>query len=239
MSKLRILCLHGFTSNGSIHQHQVRKITNQCSSDFDFLFPDGPHEVYTSQNKPDNAWGDFVAANSTSGHRAWWFAKDPDPTTNEPGGFQGLEKSLDYLGRFIEKSGGQVDVIWGFSQGACFAGMLMALLHEKQRDHPFRKYLPKQQGLPRAGLFFSGFKARFSQYDSVYEHGIEVPTLHIMGEQDAIVTNERSETLKSVCRDGKTLKHDGGHNIPESEEDQAAIISFLREVFELKSRESI
>lgn len=113
----------------------------------------------------------------------------------------------------------------------------MALLHEKQRDHPLRSYLPKQQGLPRAGLFFSGFKARFPQYDSVYEHGIDVPTLHIMGEEDHIVTIKRSESLKSVCRDGGTLKHPGGHNIPESVEDQTVVVDFLREVLGSKSRE--
>ncbi|CZR57593.1 uncharacterized protein PAC_07482 [Phialocephala subalpina] len=243
MSRLRILCLHGFTSNGTVHAHQVRKITNQFSSDFEFLFPDGAHEVFMSERyKPDNAankaWMDFVVATSTAGHRAWWFAQDADPAKNDPGGFEGLEKSLEYIGKFIEKSG-PVDVIWGFSQGGCFAGMLMALLHEKQRDHPLRSYLPKQQGLPRAGLFFSGFKARFHQYDSVYEHGIDVPTLHIMGEEDKIVTIKRSETLKSVCRDGRTLKHPGGHNIPESEEDQTVIDEFLREVLNPKSRESL
>lgn len=115
----------------------------------------------------------------------------------------------------------------------------MALLHDKQRDHPMRKHLPEQQGLPRAGVFFSGFKPRFPHYDSVYEYGIEVPTLHIMGKRDMIVTIKRSETLKSVCNDARSLKHPGGHNIPDSEEDTAEIIRFLRAALEPKSRETL
>lgn len=71
----------------------------------------GAHEVYMSQRyKPDNAankaWMDFVAATSTAGHRAWWFAQDADPSKNYPGGFEGLEKSLEYIGKYIENSGG-------------------------------------------------------------------------------------------------------------------------------------
>src|SRR5438445_628258 len=36
MSKLRVLCLHGFTSNGSVHAHQVRNITSALSADSGF-----------------------------------------------------------------------------------------------------------------------------------------------------------------------------------------------------------
>lgn len=174
----------------------------------------------------------------SSGHRAWWFAKDPNPTTGDPGGFKGLEKSLDYIGNIIEESG-PIHAIWGFSQGGSFSGLLMALLHDKQTHHPLRKHLPKQQGMPRAGLFFSAFKPRFPQYDSVYEYGIQVPTLHIIGKRDMIVTSERSETLKSVCSDAWTLKHPGAHSIPDSEEHTAEIISFLRGALESQSRETL
>jgi hypothetical protein len=179
-----------------------------------------------------------VLTDQSSGHCGWWFAKEANPTTGDPGGFKGLEKSLEYIGNIMEKSG-PIHAIWGFSQGGCFAGFLTALLHDKQRDHPLRKYLPEKQGMPRAGLFFSAFKPRFPQYDSVYEYGIEVPTLHIMGEKDMIVTVERSETLKSVCSDARSLKHSGGHDIPDSEEDISEIVKFLGRALDLKSRETL
>jgi pimeloyl-ACP methyl ester carboxylesterase len=233
MSKPRVLCLHGFTSNGSVHAQQVRSITNALSADFDFLFPDGPHEVDMSKqiNPEDTAaklWSDYVLANSTSGHRAWWFARDADPANNQSGGFHGLERSLDYLGDLIQKTG-PVHVIWGFSQGACFAGMLISLLSDGLKDHPLRRYLPVHQGMPSAGVFYSGFKARFPQYDSVYALGIDIPTLHILGERDNVVSAKRSETLIRVCRDGSVLRHAGEHEIPTSTEDHAVIIRFLRD----------
>lgn len=60
---------------------------------------------YKPDNAANKAWMEFVAKVSTCGHRAWWFAKDPDLVTNEPGEFEGFEKSLDYIGELIEKTG--------------------------------------------------------------------------------------------------------------------------------------
>lgn len=179
-------------------------------------------------NPSTKAWADYISANSNAGHRAWWFAHDPNPATNEAGGFEGLERSLGYLGDLIQQTG-PVHVIWGFSQGACFAGMLTALLSEKNKDHPLRRYLPNSQGTPNAGIFFSGFKPRFQQYDSIYTPGIETPTMHVMGEQDTAVTIERSESLVEVFRQAKVLKHAGGHDVPKSGKDSESIIQFLRE----------
>ena len=231
MSKLRILCLHGFTANGGVHAHQARHITKALSSHFDFLFPDGPHEVdlSTQMNLSDpstKAWSEHVSTISTSGHRAWWFARDPNPASGEPGGFHGLERSIEHLGDLIRTTG-PVHAIWGFSQGACFAGMLVSLLSQKNRDHPLRQLLPKAQGLPNAGIFFSGFKARFEEYDEVYAPGIEIPTMHVMGELDETVTVERSMTLVSVCKHASVLRHGGGHDLPRTDEDRERIVQFL------------
>ncbi|TVY24033.1 putative hydrolase [Lachnellula hyalina] len=244
MSKLRILCLHGFTSNGSVHAHQVRHLTSSLSNDFDFLFPDGPEKVSLSSHMDPSkaaakAWVDYVSANSSgAGHRAWWFARDPDPVTKSPGGFEGLEKSLKSIGELIQRTG-PVHAIWGFSQGACFAGMLVALLGEKNREHPMRVHFPKEQGTPAAGIFFSGFKARFGQYDSIYAPGIEIPTMHVMGKKDTAVSMESSEGLVRVCQGAKVLKHLGGHDVPSSEGDREIIVNFLGEILRRNGKESL
>jgi hypothetical protein len=244
MSRLRILCLHGFTSNGSVHARQVRHLTSSLSNDFDFLFPDGP-EVVTLSNQMNpsdpstKAWSDYVSTNSSgAGHRAWWFARDTDPVTKSLGGFEGLEKSLKSIGDLIQRTG-PVHAIWGFSQGACFAGMLVSLLGEKNREHPMRIHFPKEQGTPAAGIFFSGFKARFEQYDSIYAPGIEIPTMHVMGDKDTAVDLTRSEEFASVCRGAKVLKHSGGHDVPKSETDREMILNFLRENLGEKNKQSL
>ncbi|CZS98378.1 uncharacterized protein RAG0_07157 [Rhynchosporium agropyri] len=233
MSKLRILCLHGFTSNGSVHAHQIRGITKALSAEYEFLFPVGPHEVEITENpkleRPSmKSWSEYVSKYSTSGHRGWWVTKEPNPANGEQGTFEGLEKSLKYIGDFIHNSG-PVHAIWGFSQGACFAGMLMALLSLKQMDNPLRNHLPCQLLVPSAGIFIAGFKARFPQYDSAYASGIDVPTLHVIGSQDVAVVPERSEALVKISTNPSVLRHGGGHNFPVSEEDQKIIIDFLRQ----------
>ena len=239
--KLRILCLHGFTSNGTMHALQMRSLTNALSNDFDFLFPDGPHHVdmpqqSISENPASKVWGEYVSANSTSGHRAWWFARDASPDSNEAGNYDGLERSLDYLGDYIQKEA-PIHAIWGFSQGACFAALLTALLSKQLKDHPLRKHLPTGQGPPSAGIFVSGFRARYSQYDSIYTLGIDVPTLHIIGEKDDAVSPKRSEALMKLCRDPIVLRHAGGHEIPSSAEHQATIVKFLLDNVRSESKE--
>ena len=232
MSRLRILCLHGFTSNGAVHAHQVRRITSQLP-EYEFLFPDGPHQVDIKEQmdmtKPANQlWSEVVMGLGTAGHRAWWFARDGDWQSKTTGGFYGLEESLAYLGQYLVECG-PVHAIWGFSQGACFAGMLCALFHPKLESHPLRKHFPQKAiTTPQSGVIFSGFRARFPQYDSLYEKGIDVPTLHVLGEQDPLVRSERSEALIRACKDSEFLKHAGGHDIPKGEEDIRSIVDFTR-----------
>lgn len=242
MSKLRILCLHGFTSNGTMLALQIRSLTDVLSRDFDFLFPDGLHHVDMSQqsvseNPASKAWSEYVSANSTSGHRAWWFARDAGLDSSEAGSYDGLERSLDYLGDYIQKKA-PIHAIWGFSQGACFAALLTALLSKQLKDHPLRKHLPASQGPPSAGIFVSGFRARFQQYDSIYALDIDVPTLHIIGETDDAVSPEKSEALMKVCQGPIVLRHAGGHEIPSSAEHQATIVKFLRENIHSNNKES-
>ncbi|KAJ4353945.1 uncharacterized protein N0V89_005677 [Didymosphaeria variabile] len=239
MSKLRILCLHGFTSNGAVHAHQLRRISAQLP-EYDFLFPEGPHRVDIAEQmdmtKPANhAWSEIVMSASSSGHRAWWFARNGDWKSKTSGGFIGLEESLDYLGTYLQEKG-PVHAIWGFSQGACLAGMLCALLQTGLAMHPLRRHLQPSHNAdsvslttPLAGIIFSGFRARFPQYDAMYEPGIDVPTLHVLGEQDPLVRSERSEALLRVCKSGERVIHPGGHDIPKGEADVARIVEFTRE----------
>lgn len=242
MSKLRILCLHGFTSNGAVHAHQVRNLTAALSNEFEFLFPDGPHVVPLSSqmdmsSPATKAWSDYVSKNSSGiGHRAWWVARDPDPATKSSGGFEGLEQSLDFIGELIRKTG-PVHAIWGFSQGGCFAGMLVSLLEDKNKANKFRKHLPEEQRTPRAGIIFSGFQARFGEYASIYNSGIDVPTMHVIGENDLAVSKDRSEALALLCRGSKVLIHPGGHDIPKLKSDQDKVIQFLRDNLSEKGRQ--
>ena len=105
----------------------------------------------------------------------------------------------------------------------------MAMLGDASKDPlGLRKCLPKEQGSPMAGVFFSGFKARFEQYQPIYETGVQVPTLHVVGENDVLVSVERSGGLVDVCEGAEVLKHQNGHNIPKEKDDVERIAEFLR-----------
>ncbi|USW56815.1 Putative serine hydrolase FSH, alpha/Beta hydrolase [Septoria linicola] len=254
-SRLRILCLHGFTSNASVHAFQLRRLISSLSQyqnqSYDFLFPSGPHTVLPSSASMDmtspatQLWHDFVVGLSPEseklGHRAWWYARDPDWKTKRKGEFEGLEESFKFLGKFLEGLDGPVDAVWGFSQGACLAGMLVALLQDSQREHPLRKMLPERQGSVKCGVIFSGFRARFEMYDDIYEvtnaesgwKGIDVPVMHVIGEKDPLVGSERSVALMRCCREEEVLRFEGGHEIPKGEGDVAKIVEFVRRYCEV------
>lgn len=230
--RLKILCLHGFTSNGAVHAHQLRRLT-KLLPEYDFLFPDGPHKVDIASQmdlkQPENkAWTDIVNGMSSSGHRAWYFARE-DPGAGEgKGEFVGLETGLEVIGKIL-KDHTPVHAIMGFSQGAGLVGMVCALVQNGQAEHPLRKCMSTIFATPLAGVAFSGFKARFSQYDSVYDHGIDMPMLHVTGEGDSLVRHERSQALIQLCSRAQILKHDGGHNIPRSDADLSDIVQFIRQ----------
>jgi hypothetical protein len=106
---------------------------------------------------------------------------------------------------------------------------MLVWLSEKNREHPLRRYLPESQGTPEAGVFFSGFKSRFRQYDSVYSPGIDIPTMHVLGERDTIVTVEQSWSLVTVSRRAFAVKHPGGHDVPCLDKDRERISRFLQD----------
>lgn len=238
--RLKILCLHGFTSNGAVHQYQLRRVTRSLP-EFDFLFPDGPHTVdIESQmdlSQSDNRkWSATVNAMSHSGHRAWYFARESSDDSETKGTFVGLETSLEVIGKLLTEEG-PVHGILGFSQGAGLAGLLCALFQAGEKEHTLRRLMPANLQTPMASVLFSGFKARFAQYDSVYEHGIDVPTLHVIGDGDSLVRLERSQALIDLCSKTKVLRHEGGHNIPKGDEEVAQIVQFVKEYVNCQTSE--
>ncbi|KAF1985495.1 hypothetical protein K402DRAFT_413325 [Aulographum hederae CBS 113979] len=216
----RILCLHGWSANGAVHAQQLRKLTTLLSGTCDFIFPDGPHvldpvaqRLDASADPANKTWIDYVAANSTEGPRAWWYAPDGLYGSEYWENFVGIEDSMAYIGK-VMRDQGPVHAIWGFSQGACFASLLRE-------------------------FFFSAFKAGFRKYAELYEPGIAVPTLHIMGTTDPVVKGE-GQALVRVCGEGaRLLVFAGAHGIPRKEEDLAKIVEFVREYVRARERSRV
>ncbi|KAI8870005.1 hypothetical protein GQ42DRAFT_163047 [Ramicandelaber brevisporus] len=64
-------------------------------------------------------------------------------------------------------------------------------------------------------LFCSGGPATNASLNPLFSDGrIQCPSLHVLGRQDAVVPNERSEMLLQFFEKPETLYHDGGHFVP-------------------------
>lgn len=101
---------------------------------------------------------------------------------------------------------GPVHGLVGFSQGACCAARycVQAALSDN---------LPA----PLFTVIISGFLPRDETWaEGMHTAGLQLPTLHVIGEDDGIITPERSEALIKICdaEQVQELRHPGGHYIP-------------------------
>jgi hypothetical protein len=114
MTKLRILCFHGFQGTGDALSRQMRIFREKISPIADFVYIDSPH--------------------TSTGSRGWWNAQD----TDTPGVrvYRGWQESKDHITDFMEKEG-PFDGILGFSQGSALAGLLVGL-RDKSMAHPLK-----------------------------------------------------------------------------------------------------
>lgn len=149
--------------------------------------------------------------------RAWFLSKTGDGGVVK---YDMMDESIGYLFDYL-KGEKPFDGILGFSQGACMASILTALL-EKPNLHP---RFPSTSALHpfKFSIFCGGFLPAPTLFHPYYP--IHTPTLHIIGKNDTIVTPTRSQTLIDRCTNGRVEEHDGGHWIPS----KATWRSFLRE----------
>ncbi|KAG8988358.1 hypothetical protein FRB90_002801 [Tulasnella sp. 427] len=139
--------------------------------------------------------------------RAWWRANDAKTV------YWGTDESVEYAKKLMIEH--QFDGVFGFSQGAAFAGLLCAML---ERPHLYPQILVDGK-LPQPpfkfGIFVGGFKPVPPPLAAVFSEGpVTTPTLHVIGRNDVIVYAPRSQTLIDACQSPRVEQHDGGHFVP-------------------------
>lgn len=119
--KLRVMALHGFTSNAFTLQRRMGALRKACRDVCDFVFLNGPMRVEpifssqpldTPEASADRDKEEDVPLEEQP--RAWWRANDDDGT------YEGFDDSLRFLGGEIRDKG-PFDGVFGFSQGASFS----------------------------------------------------------------------------------------------------------------------
>lgn len=132
----------------------------------------------------------------------------------------GFEETLAYIHDFLVKSE-PFDGIMGFSQGGCMAAVLAALLENpgfsphfptEPSIQKFKCTFRRKYELMIVCIFVGGFlpAPKSPDFSSLFPLPATLPTVHITGKNDVVVTPERSQSLIDACLNKRVEVHDGG-----------------------------
>jgi hypothetical protein len=209
---LRLLCLHGFRSSGAGLRAQLRGLVAGAEPEPELLCPDAPALA--------------------SGGSAWWNAIPLEPsapnTPNDPARasrakhYHGWAQTRAWAGAFFAEHG-PIDGVLGFSQGAALTGLLVGL----RSPH----------GIPTAAqplkfdfaILIGGFVSNDPDHAALYAaaESYALPSLHVIGRADRIVTSEASLSLAARFTNPLLAMHDGGHLIASTEAVRSAFSALL------------
>lgn len=197
-----ILCLHGFAQNGvvfSVKASGIRKALKKAG--YHTVFIDAPIEL-TPADLPFTAakYGADDKAEETN-FRGWVYTQAEK--------FD-IQPALDTVKSAYKEHGPFIGIM-AFSQGSGITGAILSSFNEVVDDEKALDSL-------KFAIIYSGFKFENPLVQHYYEKRIKLPTLHVMGELDTLVSNERSEALASLCDNAEILKHPGGHYCPSTKD---------------------
>lgn len=204
---LRLLALHGYRQSGRRFRQRTGALRKALRGRAELVAIDAPHPLPSSpEDDPD---GDDPP-------RGWWFS---GPGTFEAGEAAaapaGLEESLSAVAAALAEHG-PFDGLLGFSQGAALAAMVCAL---------------RARGDPRFPVAFAvlvaGFASRAPAHGHFYREPIALPTLHVVGDTDAVIAAPLSRELAQCFVEPVVLTHTGGHFIPAAAAQKKAYLEFL------------
>ncbi|XP_052865086.1 esterase AGAP003155 [Anopheles cruzii] len=210
--KLKVLALHGYRQNGDSFRSKLGSFRKQVNKYVELVFLSAPHIAAPLE---DGGEQDPV-------QRSWWFNKD-DRTfkgTNQGGPAYGFDESLKLVEKTWEAEG--CHGLLGFSQGACFAGLLCDL---SARGMTTVK--------PQFAILSSGFRSGSLVHLNYYENKIQLPSLHIFGDTDEIITKDMSVTLSDTFLEPLVVTHAGGHYFPAQATMKQTYIDFFRDQLQL------
>jgi predicted esterase len=187
-AKLRVLCLHGYHGSARILQEQMAPLSRNLEHLAEFVYVDAP----------SRAEGDY----------GWWHA------VGDPIRYEGWIRTRDWIRGFVGING-PFDGVFGFSQGAALAGLLVGT------------------GIPlRFAIMAGGFLADDAELLKIYDakEAYKLPSVHLIGKVDSIIEPAYSFELSARFAQPMVLEHDGGHVIPSVPSVVHGVESFLRSV---------
>ncbi|XP_064549925.1 esterase GA18864 [Drosophila montana] len=207
--KVRVLCLHGYRQDADSFKNKLGSFRKFAGKYAEFVFISAPHVAAPLE----------PSAEPVEQQRSWWANKD-DGTfkgTNKSGPAFGFQESL----RVVEdawKSQGPFQGLLGFSQGACFVGLICGLAKKKLTSIR-----------PEFAVLSSGFISGSLVHMSAYEERITIPTLHVYGLTDEIIPKDMSESLAAHFKNVEVLEHSGGHYFPATAQQKQTYVNFFQD----------
>lgn len=220
MKKLSVLCLHGYRQNAKTFNSKTGSFRKCVKKYADFVYTTAPHKAppLNEAEGGSQEGGD----DDGEGQRSWWFNKS-DGTfkgTNQDGPAYGFEESLKHVEK-VWREEGPFQGLLGFSQGACFAGLICLLSAKSMTSIK-----------PQFVILAAGFKSGSLSHKNIYEETPTIPSLHIFGESDNIIPGPMSEALAQHFSDPLILTHPGGHFLPASAPQKEVYVNFFQDQLE-------
>ena len=207
---MRILCLHGYHGSGDVLRRQMQALMVGLESRVELVYLDAP-----SLSGGDFGWWHAVSAGSARG--------EGDPGVGHARmRYEGWERTRKAIVSAFEEQG-PFDGVFGFSQGAALAGLLVGL--RAQGGVP----TPEQPLTFDFAILVSGFASNDPAHAALYARkaSYALPSLHIVGRSDGVVP--ASDTRELAARFGAPtlLEHGGGHVIASDPSTRAGVGAFL------------
>ncbi|GAA5808110.1 hypothetical protein MFLAVUS_001492 [Mucor flavus] len=225
-NKLRILCLHGMVQNAVVFRKKTAVIRKKLDKMAELVYVTAPQFItdpkYTSE--AHRAAAQDENAPEEGKPAAWWLPYDGKQT--EEGYYVGFKESVTFLKDFMSREG-PFDGVFGFSQGACLAAVMTLCLEDRtlapslfgpEFEHPNFKF----------AILAAGFKPlpqKATQH--IWTHKINTPTLHMIGEEDKLITPDLQQTLVDQCIDPEVIRHAGGHVVPSNAPSRNDTVAFI------------
>ncbi|KAL2095291.1 hypothetical protein ACEWY4_010010 [Coilia grayii] len=217
---LRVLCLHGYRQNAVSFREKTGALRKLLKNRVDLVYVTAPLEVPSQIDADNPQESGKPPAPSGESPRGWWFSDTQQRSFNagqECEASLGLEESVEVV-RSAVREQGPFDGILGFSQGAALVAMLLAM--QEQGHEPDLAF--------RFAVIVSGFRSACAQHARFYSDPVVMPTLHVFGEEDAVIPIHMSRDLLTVFKEPTILTHTGGHFVPAASAHKPVYLNFIQ-----------
>ena len=202
MSKLRILCLHGFGQTSQGFYKSTGGLRKVLGSVAELVYISAPHSLSSESRTQFNMTKDIEAY-------GWWDSNELDGVYT----YEGWKDSVAHVQCEIERLS-PIDGVIGFSQGAA----LVAILAHMEHIHL------------QFAICIGGFVPRAHDLAPLFHENEPhpLPTCHVWGERDAVVPLEKSQKLSQMFAQSYLISHEKGHLVPTAGDASRKIREFVQ-----------